>query len=298
MMMISVPPPRGRQPARIGPALLGLLASAVLAGCVTDGMSSTQLGQGGSMATGSSNAAGASENKASALPSCPRPLGTLALVEVDQPGLAQYGLQSPVPLLRLMVQQSGCFQVVDRGQATTALMRERELANAGQLRAGANFGGGQLVAADFSMTPNVVFSSPDSGGGGLNLGAFIPGLAGSIAGSVSPSMTTKTAQTMLSLTDNRSGVQLGAAEGSARTSDFSLAGSVSLLRTGSYDAGASAYGNTPEGRVVTAAFIDAYGKLVQAVQPVIPPPQAAGPSPQAVAPVAAPAAKPKPKTKP
>src|SRR5258708_23371367 len=69
--------------------------------------------------------------------------------------LACYKLQSPVSLIRLMIQQSNCFIVVERGQGLRNMEQERALAAGGQARAGSNIGGGQNGAARFLLTPPV-----------------------------------------------------------------------------------------------------------------------------------------------
>ena len=51
---------------------------------------------------------------------CERPLGTIAVSEhrgASTSLLQSYGLGSPVSLLRIMIQQSNCFTVVERGAA-------------------------------------------------------------------------------------------------------------------------------------------------------------------------------------
>ena len=48
---------------------------------------------------------------------------------------------------------------------------ERAIAAAGQGRAGINTGGGQIAAADYSMTPEVLVSARCTRGGGAGLGA-------------------------------------------------------------------------------------------------------------------------------
>ena len=67
-----------------------------------------------------------------------RPAATLALAENPE---RLYRLQryyhlpaSPVPLIRLIAQQSGCFRVVDRSAGLRATVREQELKEAGVLR--------------------------------------------------------------------------------------------------------------------------------------------------------------------
>jgi hypothetical protein len=63
--------------------------------------------------------------------------------------MQQYQIQSTVPLIRMLVQESNCFVVVERGQAMGVVMGERSLDRSGEMREGSNFGRGQLVAADY-----------------------------------------------------------------------------------------------------------------------------------------------------
>ena len=93
----------------------------------------------------------------SAVAKCGKSFGTLAVAE-PQSGwghLQRYGLGSPATLLRMMVQQSGCFEVVERGVAMQNLQQERALAQSGELRQESNLGQGQMQAADFVLTPVV-----------------------------------------------------------------------------------------------------------------------------------------------
>ena len=68
---------------------------------------------------------------------------------------------------------------------------------------------------------------------------------------------------MLTLIDNRSGVQLAAAEGSARNMDFGMLGG---LFGGSAGGIAGGYSNTAEGKVIVAAFTDSFNNMVKAVR--------------------------------
>lgn len=64
---------------------------------------------------------------------CDAPKGTLAVVEPQDAvlqALSRIGLQSPTGMIRLIVQQSNCFQIVERGAAFQNLMQERALAAA------------------------------------------------------------------------------------------------------------------------------------------------------------------------
>jgi hypothetical protein len=82
-------------------------------------------------------------------------------------GLRNYGLGSTSIMLRLMTEESGCIAVVERGVAMQNLQQERSLAAGGQLQADSNIGGGQMVGADFVMTPVVQFSGESGGVGGM-----------------------------------------------------------------------------------------------------------------------------------
>jgi curli biogenesis system outer membrane secretion channel CsgG len=221
---------------------------------------------GGSKSTVTGSAGGAAAQGASSqLEKCDESLGTLAVVE-DQTApwygyLSRYHLGSTVPVLRMMIQQSNCFVVVERGRAMSNMMQERELEKSGETREGSNFGKGQMVAADYTMSPSINFSQKDTGGAGGVLGAF--GVLGRAAGVAAGGLKANEASTTLLMTDNRSGVQLAAAEGSAKNYDFNMFGG---LFSGGVGGGAGGYTNTPEGKIITAAFLDSYNQLVKAVR--------------------------------
>ena len=219
----------------------------------------TSLGEGGSMVSGSAGAAG-NQDAATELVQCSRPIGTAALVEPDTQYMAiftQYGLQSPVPLVKLLMAQSGCFQVVNRGAASKALERERALASGGELQKGSNMGGGQMVAADYLVTPTIVNRDSDAGGSFGGLGGLLPGSIGAIAGALG--VKSLEAQAMLDVTNVRSGVQEAIATGSASKNDMSFGGFGFGGGVGGLGGG---YESTDIGKIVTAAFLDAFNNLV------------------------------------
>lgn len=78
---------------------------------------------------------------------------------------------------------------------------------------------------------------------------------------------------MLALIDNRSGVQVSASEGSASNTDFSILGGMIGTHAGG---GLGGYSNTPEGKVIAAAFTDAYNQMVRVLRNYKPQ-QATGP---------------------
>lgn len=251
----------------------------LLSGCPSQTTMGTQQGP----VTGSVGPTGVA-NVSDKLERCTGPLGTIALVEPQDPvfiqQLAGFGLSSPVPVLRLLMQQSNCFMVVDRGQAMQIVQQERALAGAGQMQGGARMGGGQIVAADLALTPNVVFSGNTGGmGGALGLlGAFIPGYGGLIASTIGASVNIKftSAQSVLTLTDVRSGVQVSAAQGTATSEDIGIGASLFGVGSGGGAGGSfGGYANTPEGRVVAAALMDAYNNVVRTVRSMPPLPSMA-----------------------
>ncbi len=243
---------------------LSTLATALL--CVSlAACSNMQMGSESAktVATGST-AGGTAQGANSQMERCSASLGTVAIAEDTQASWysvlsGQYKLGSTVPVLKLLIQQSNCFVVVERGRAMNNMMAERALADSGEMRKGSNFGKGQIVAADYTMSPSVTFSNQNAGG----LGGALGGRIGAVGAMVGGSMNYKEASTVLTLIDNRSSVQLAAAEGSARNVDFGAVGGILGAAAGGSLGG---YSNTAEGKVIVAAFADAYNNMVKAVR--------------------------------
>ncbi len=248
------------------------LVSAAVAGALSllcmsafaQGPLATKKGSGGSEIQGSAGPSGSQGD--SGLEHCDKPMGALTVVEpqnsVSQ-SLSSYGLQSPTGLIRMMVQQSNCFIVVERGMAMQNMMQERALAESGELRGGSNMGGGQMVSADFVLTPAVVFSEDDAGGLGGAVGGLLGGSRGRVIGAVAGGLKFKEAQTSMLVTDSRSGVQVAAAEGSARKADLKLG--VGALR-GGHAVGLGGYAKTNEGKIIAASLMDNYNNVVRSVR--------------------------------
>jgi len=200
------------------------------------------------------------EEQGSNVEKCSKKLGVIAVAE-PQTGwhhLSRYGLGSPEALLRMMIQQSGCFDVVERGVAMQNLQQERALGQSGDLRQESNVGKGQMQAADFVMTPNVQVAASDTGGiGGALMGRL--GVLGAIAGG----LKFKEASTSLLIADVRSSIQVAAAEGKATKTDFGIGG----WAYGNGMLGAlGGYTKTPEGKMVAASLLDNYNKIVQTIR--------------------------------
>ncbi len=241
--------------------LCTLLAGWTLAGCATG----PHIGDAGAKTVATGSAGGASAQAANAqLERCDKTLGTMTIVEeANQPWLYQftqeYHMQSTVPLLRLIIQQSNCFVIVERGRAFNNMQAERALMAGGELRKTSNMGKGQMVAADYTTTPSISFSARGTGG----MGAMVGGMLGAVGSLIGGSLRSNEASTMLLLTDNRSGIQLAAAEGSAKNWDIGLMGGVFGGGAGGIGSG---YSNTPQGKVLAASFMDSYNQLVKAVR--------------------------------
>lgn len=245
------------KPTRLACLIVPLLLSACAGTAPSIGASSAK-----TVATGSAGGATA-QGANSQLERCDKTLGTLSIVEEsNQPWISQftaeYRMQSTVPLLRMIIQQSNCFAIVERGQAFRNMQAERELMSQGELRKTSNIGKGMMVAADYTVTPSITFSQKGTGGAGALLG----GMLGSVGSLIGGSLKSNEASTMLLLIDNRSGIQLAAAEGSAKNWDM---GFMAGFFHGGL-AGANGFSNTPQGKVLAASFMDSYNQLVKAVR--------------------------------
>ncbi len=245
--------------------IVAILTVLVLAASAqAQGVLDTKKGKGGSDVQGAAGTQGA-QGAASDLEKCDKPMGAMAVVEPQDyvmGALARYNLQSPVGLIRMMIQQSNCFIVVERGQGMQNMMQERALAGGGEMRQGSNIGGGQMVAADFILTPAVVFSENNAGGVGGALGGMLGGKA-RVLGAVAGGLKFKEAQTSMLVADARSGVQVASAEGSSKKADLNLG--VGLFGGGAAG-GIGGYGNTNEGKIIAASFADNYNNVVRAIR--------------------------------
>jgi len=247
------------------PAPLALRAGIAAGLLACAGLAAAQEVGGGSKGAVTGAAGGASaEGANSTLERCDQALGTIGVVEDQNAGwyrtLQSYKLGSTVPVLRMMIQQSNCFVVVERGAAMQNMQMERQLQQSGEMRQGSNFGGGQMVAADYTMSPSIQFNQNTGGiGGALGGLSRSLGVLGAIAGGIK----TSEASTTLLMIDNRSGVQLAAAEGTAKNTDFALFGSAYGWAGAG---GAGGYSSTPEGKIIIAAFADSYNQLVKVVR--------------------------------
>jgi len=217
------------------------------------------------------------------IPVCTHKIGTLALVPPDKEWWREYNLGTPEAIIKVFVQQSGCFTMVNRDRAMQSRNMERALADAGELQGGSNMGKGQVKAADFFLQPDIVTANKNSGGGGVGaaagaLGGLFGGW-GSAVGAVAGGINVKKgeANVTLSLVDART-TEESLTEGYARKTDISWgAGGGAGWWGGFAAAGGYGYQDTAIGQVIVLAYLDAYKKLVYqlgGVSQVPPPPPA------------------------
>ena len=238
-------------------AVAGALALTLgLAGC---GQKKTELGEGGSVISGSAGPAGA-QNASHELVRCDAPVATMALVENPNGYVMAGGYNlpsSPVPLVRLIAQQSGCFRIVDRAAGLHATIEEQQLKDSGVLGDAVKVRKGQGYAAQYTITPSLTFSERDAGRELGGVMSHVPVLNKFVG--LADSVKLKEAQVALLLTDNETTEQIAAATGSVRVTDLGMAG-LMLGRAGG--AAGAGWSNTNEGKVIAAAFLDAHNQLV------------------------------------
>ena len=175
---------------------------------------------------------------------------------------ARYNLQSPVGLIRMMIQQSNCFIVVERGVGMRNMMQERQLASAGEMRQGSNIGGGQMVAADFILTPAVVFSENNAGG--------IGGAVGGLLGRKICCRRGRRRPEVQGSADEHAGRRLAQRRagrgGRGQHEESRHAARWRAVRRRRRAPAAGGYGNTNEGKIIAAAFMDNYNNVVKVVR--------------------------------
>jgi curli biogenesis system outer membrane secretion channel CsgG len=207
------------------------------------------------------------QQAASDVPKCTRKLGTLSIIDGDDPsGWTQHQLAPPAKLLKVLVQRSGCFNLVDRGGGLQAATMERNIGGNLGLQRGSNVGQGQIKAADYVLVAEVQGANDrvSGGGAGAAIGGLIGGRFGGVLGGVKSRKLE--ANTVLSVTNVRTTETIAVEEGYAAKNDISFAagGGVGFLG-GALGAVGGGYENTDIGRIVTLSFIQAYGKLVNSL---------------------------------
>ena len=203
------------------------------------------------------------------IPRCTRNLGAIAIVEPETQWWREYNLGSPEAILKVFVQQSGCFSLVNRGRSMQSRAMERALADNGELQSGSNVGKRQVRTADYFLEPNIVTANRNSGGGGA--GAVLGGIGGLFGGfgrnvgAIAGGINVKKgeANVTLSVVDARTTEETALVEGYSRKSDVSFGGGGGGLFGGTLaGAAGGGYQDTAIGQIIVLAYLDAYTKLV------------------------------------
>lgn len=203
------------------------------------------------------------------IPVCTKRLGTLAIVEPDTQWWRELNLGSPEAIIKIFVQQSGCFGLVNRGRAMQSRAMERAMADNGELQDNSNLGKAQVKAADYFLQPDIVTANRNSGGGGA--GAVLGGIgglfggAGRALGAIAGGINVKKgeAKTTLSLVNARTTEEEALTQGYARKSDVSFGVGGAGFGGGAFGGAAGGgYQDTAIGQIIVLSYLDAYTKLV------------------------------------
>ena len=201
------------------------------------------------------------------LPHCDRPIGTAAVQEPQNRWWEGLGLSNPESLLKLFAARSNCLRMVDRNGGLAMHSQEESLAQSGELRRGSNVGRGQVASADYFIIPDIANSNSNSGGNALGAiaGSFLPGGFGALAGSIRTKKSE--AQALITLVNARTTEQLYVAEGVSQKTDISFgAGAGGYGASGFAAAAGGGYANTDIGKVITAAYFNAFIDLIHYMQ--------------------------------
>ena len=208
------------------------------------------------------------EKTAADVPHCARKLGTLSIVDGDNSSYwTAWNLAAPSKLLKVLVQRSGCFNLVDRGSGLNAAEKERAIGGNLGLQRGANVGQGQIKAADYVLVAEIQGANNNVSGSGVagGIGGLLGGRVGGLLGGLKSKKLE--ANTVLSLTNVRTTETLATEEGYAAKNNLSFGGGGFFAVAGAAGGG---YDNTEIGRIVTLSFIQAYSKLVTGLGLVTP----------------------------
>jgi curli biogenesis system outer membrane secretion channel CsgG len=201
------------------------------------------------------------------LPHCDRPLGTAAVQEPDHRWWEGLGLSNPEVLLKLFASRSGCLRMVDRNAGLAMHTDEGDLARSGELQRGQNVGRGQVKSADYFIIPDIADSNQNAGGNNIGAvaGSLLPGGLGALAGGIRTKRSE--AHVLITLVNARTTEQLYTAEGAAQKTDIGFeAGGGGFGASGFAALAGGGYSNTDIGKVITAAYFNAFEDLVHYMQ--------------------------------
>ena len=198
------------------------------------------------------------------VPHCLRKLGTVSVMDGDDPsGWTQFQLAGPQKLIKVLVQRSGCFNLVDRGSGLSAAQRERDIGGGMGMQRGSNVGQGQIKAADYVLVAEVQAADSNSGGGARGAGRRVRRPSWASARRSAASARARWRPTpVLSLTNVRTTETLAVQDGYAAKNSISWGGGGGGFFGAGLGLVGGGYDSTDIGRIVTLAFIQAYSKMV------------------------------------
>lgn len=189
------------------------------------------------------------KNAGPELVSCEQSIGSIALVDGDQAGWAQWGLGSPRALIHELARESGCFTINDPNSGTparflvTAIAGNQEEVDQGmEIAKTAAVEGLWRSGAAGSLLRGVPF-------GGSALGMF-GGLGGK----------KKTVAAGLRVVSPANGLTVAAGQGVVKKSSLNFAGAGYGWAAGA--ANASGYQDSASGKMLAEAFIEAFNQIV------------------------------------
>src|SRR3954451_17186133 len=159
------------------------------------------------------------------VPHCLRKLGTVSVMDGDDPrGWTQFQLTGPQKLIKVLVQRSGCFNLVDRGTGLNAAERERAIGGNLGLQRGSNVGQGQIKAADYVLVAEIQGANSNVSGSaaGGAIGGLVGGRLGGLVGGIRSRKVE--ANTILSLTNVRTTETIATEDGYAAKNNISFGG--------------------------------------------------------------------------
>jgi hypothetical protein len=145
--------------------------------------------------------------------------------------------------------------------------QERGLNESGDLQRGSNVGRGQVLAADYFIIPDIVTQNAHSGGSNVGgvLGGFLPGGFGAVAAGIHTNSSE--AHVLITLADARTTEQMYIAEGAAKKTDWSFGGGGGFGSWAGFGGLAgSGYTSTDIGKVIMAAYFNAFTDMIHYMQ--------------------------------
>jgi len=170
--------------------------------------------------------------------------------------------------MRLLIQQSNCFVIVDRGRDEGAASDEkrRNMTNP-NVRDNPDKARAQEIEADYVLRGTII-GLEQSKSSGFNLGGFLPGKLGAAAGAVGSNSSVSDARVQLVLSSIASNAQVAVSQGQGSATNTKMAVNVLGLVSGrgAGGGGFSSEEKTSAQTVILQAFADAYNKLVPAMR--------------------------------